>query len=126
MKFDLEQKSLSISIRELAYSVGMEKRSNYISQRLRTKIGQDVHRSYQQEVYEKGHLEYYIKFSYQADDWQVNVKGRADVVYEEENGGCYLNYVNSAGARTGVEIKQDYDAVHKIIGDAYHFLKGDE
>ncbi len=47
-------------------------------------------------------------------------------IYEEENGGCYLNYVNSAGARTGVEIKQDYDAVHKIMGDAYHFLKGDE
>ena len=56
MKFDLDKKSLSISIRELAYSVGMEKRSNYISQRLRTKIGQDVHRIYQHRKGQKQFL----------------------------------------------------------------------
>ncbi|MCP4988592.1 MAG: hypothetical protein GY928_21830 [Colwellia sp.] len=47
-------------------------------------------------------------------------------IYENEDGGCYLNYVNSPGDINGVAIKQNYESVQKTMGDAYHFLNGDK
>ncbi len=85
MKVDIENKELFISIRELAYSTEPDTTFDFISQRLRTKVGQIVHRYYQQnEVEEGGKTEYYFKFDLMVDDWKVYIKGYLDVIYFNE------------------------------------------
>lgn len=81
MKFDVTEKSINISIREFASSMNLENSSNYVSYRLRTKIGQDSHKIYQENVKEGVETEYYINFTYKVGDWDLKLRGRADVVH---------------------------------------------
>ncbi|MCY3412284.1 MAG: ATP-dependent DNA helicase [Candidatus Heimdallarchaeota archaeon] len=82
MRIDLEEKTLSISVRELAYFHTTTADSNFISSRLRTKLGQLTHKHYQQQVGTKGSKEQYINFTIKLDSWNVQIKGFCDVVYD--------------------------------------------
>ena len=85
MKFDINQKLISISVRELASIVKNSGSSNYISARLRTKIGQKVHQKYQQKVMNSGKTEFFVKFEYTVDRWTFLVRGMVDVFYKEDD-----------------------------------------
>ncbi len=85
MKFDIKQRLISISVRELASIVKNGGNSNYVSARLRTKIGQKVHQKYQQNVMSSGKTEFFVKFEFNVDKWTFLVRGKIDVFYKEDD-----------------------------------------
>ena len=85
MKFDIKQKLISISVRELASIDKNGGNSNYISARLRTKIGQKVHHKYQQNVMSSGKTEFFVKFEFSVNKWTFLVRGKVDVFYKQDD-----------------------------------------
>ncbi|MHA2502481.1 MAG: PD-(D/E)XK nuclease family protein, partial [Candidatus Kariarchaeaceae archaeon] len=93
MEFDAARKTLDLSVRDIAFSIKASQSDGYISRRLRARIGQDAHASYQSNT--EGETEYYIKFFRQIGDWNVKIRGRVDVVHKNGN-SIHIEEVKSA------------------------------
>lgn len=78
MRYKLAKRQMFLSVRDLAG--GEEVVGSYGSFRLRAKAGQSIHLQYQAEIPERAVAEYPIKFVQQVDDWEVVIRGKADVV----------------------------------------------
>jgi DNA excision repair protein ERCC-2 len=83
-------KELQLSIRELASFNLSQSRggSSILPARMRTSIGVEAHKIYQETTALKqdtSKSEYSVKIVTNVDDWSVLLRGRADVVYEEDD-----------------------------------------
>lgn len=83
MEFNTDLKTLDISVRDIAFSIKSTRSDGYISRRLRARIGQEAHTSYQETT--EGETEYYVKFFRQIGEWNVKIRGRVDVVHKNGN-----------------------------------------
>ncbi|MHA2251535.1 MAG: ATP-dependent DNA helicase [Candidatus Kariarchaeaceae archaeon] len=107
MKIDKEKKELYLSVRELANSSQDRalKHSSRLPRRIKAVIGQGAHQNYQNmasEKHENSKNEYYIKISIKVKGWTVIIKGRADVVYEEDD-ELIIEEVKSTTSQTSLD-----------------------
>ncbi|MCE7737040.1 MAG: ATP-dependent DNA helicase [Candidatus Heimdallarchaeota archaeon] len=129
MKIDHSTKELKISIRELAQiSVSNNsegERSIGLSNRIRTAIGRDVHKEYQDKIQKtkmNAQPEYHVKYTVKSHGWTVLLNGRADVVYEE-NDKLIIEEIKSTTETFNPKqgIRQDY--VRQLQLYAHGFLR---